>query len=191
MEPCENEAIAAFDTLYTQNHIQILKVLLPYFDPASQKSIAVWIKYMELQYTMSCASLTPAMICCEASEKPDIADIFEKIKNFCTPQERAVFGQICSMKKSLEMYEEMKGMMELFEQLSPEQNPFSGMFSGSGKTEAQQSAKPPEHSFASGGQQNPGSFSAEPMELLKGLLSPEQLSMFEAFSSSLQNADHH
>ena len=104
MEPCENEAIAAFDTLYTQNHIQILKVLLPYFDPASQKSIAVWIKYMELQYTMVCAKRHPAMVCCETLEKPDIADIFEKIKNFCTPQERAVFGHICSMKKSLEMY---------------------------------------------------------------------------------------
>lgn len=184
MEPCENEAIAAFDTLYTQNHIQILKVLLPYFDPASQKNIAVWIKYMELQYTMSCADRQPAMVSCSVSEKPDIADIFEKIKNFCTPQERAVFGQICSMKKSLEMYEEMKGMMELFEQLSPEQNPFTGMFSGSGSPSGRQNA-------ASGMQDSPAPSAAEPMELLKGLLSPEQLALFEAFSSSFQNTNNH
>lgn len=180
MEPCENKAIAAFDTLYTQNHIQILKVLLPYFDPASQKNIAVWIKYMELQYTMSCVNRSPAMICCEISEKPDIADIFEKIKNFCTPRERAVFGQICSMKKSLEMYEEMKGMMDLFEQLSPEQNPFAGIFSGSG-------SPPDRQNTSSGAQDSTASSSSEPMELLKGLLSPEQLAMFETFSSSFQN----
>ena len=183
MEPCENEAIAAFDTLYTQNHIQILKVLLPYFDPASQKSIAVWIKYMELQYTMGCVSRSPAMVCCEASEKPDIADIFEKIKNFCTPQERAVFGQICSMKKGLEMYEEMKGMMELFEQLSPQQNPFAGMFSEKEASSGTQNG-------ASAPADDPPPFSAEPMELLKGLLSPEQLAMFEAFSSSFQNQNN-
>lgn len=185
MEPCENEAIAAFDTLYTQNHIQILKVLLPYFDPASQKSIAVWIKYMELQYTMVCAKRHPAMVCCETLEKPDIADIFEKIKNFCTPQERAVFGHICSMKKSLEMYEEMKGMMELFEQLSPEQNPFAGIFSETEEPAPRQNTSARDNADA------PSSFSTEPMELLKGLLSPEQLSMFEAFSSSFQNTNKH
>lgn len=185
MEPCENEVIAAFDTLYTQNHIQILKVLLPYFDPAIQKNIAVWIKYMELQYTMVCAKRHPAMVCCETLEKPDIADIFEKIKNFCTPQERAVFGHICSMKKSLEMYEEMKGMMELFEQLSPEQNPFAGIFSETEEPAPRQNTSTRNNDDAS------GSFSTEPMELLKGLLSPEQLSMFEAFSSSFQNTNKH
>lgn len=36
MNVCENEAVIAFDTLYTQNHIQILKILLPYFDPYGQ-----------------------------------------------------------------------------------------------------------------------------------------------------------
>ncbi len=46
MNVCENKAVIAFDTLYTQNHIQILKILLPYFDPYGESHLAVWIKYV-------------------------------------------------------------------------------------------------------------------------------------------------
>lgn len=56
MNVCENEAVIAFDTLYTQNHIQILKILLPYFDPYGQNHLAVWIKYLELRYTLEYVS---------------------------------------------------------------------------------------------------------------------------------------
>ena len=59
MNVCENEAVIAFDTLYTQNHIQILKILLPYFDPYGQSHLAVWIK-------ISGAALHPG-ICFQAS----------------------------------------------------------------------------------------------------------------------------
>ena len=83
------------------------------------------------------------------------------------------------------MYEEMKGMMELFEQLSPEQNPFAGIFSETEEPAPRQNTSARDNADA------PGSFSTEPMELLKGLLSPEQLSMFEAFSSSFQNTNKH
>ena len=44
--------VTAFDALYTTNQIQKLKVLLPYIEPSMQKNMAVYIKYMELQYTM-------------------------------------------------------------------------------------------------------------------------------------------
>ena len=45
-------SVMAFDALYTNNQIQKLKVLLPYIDPSMQKNMAVYIKYMELKYTM-------------------------------------------------------------------------------------------------------------------------------------------
>ena len=46
MNVCENEAVIAFDTLYTQNHIQILKILLPYFDPYGQNHLAVCLPFL-------------------------------------------------------------------------------------------------------------------------------------------------
>ena len=42
-------SISEFDALYTTNQIQILKILLPFISPDMQKSIAVYIKFMELK----------------------------------------------------------------------------------------------------------------------------------------------
>ena len=47
------DKIQAFDTLFTNNHIQVYKILLPYFEPPMQKQLAVFIKYMEFRYTLS------------------------------------------------------------------------------------------------------------------------------------------
>ena len=50
---------AAFDTLFTSNRIQILKILAYYMDPRLLKGLAVYIKMSELQYTLTlfCALL--------------------------------------------------------------------------------------------------------------------------------------
>ena len=120
MNVCENEAVIAFDTLYTQNHIQILKILLPYFDPYGQNHLAVWIKYLELRYTLEYVSRHPSPPYknqTSGTSSPDFAVLFEQIKNFCSPQEKALFGELLNLQKNLEMFEEMKGMMQLFETL--------------------------------------------------------------------------
>ena len=44
---------AAFDTLFTNNRIQILKTLAYYIDPHLLKGLAVYIKFQELQYTLA------------------------------------------------------------------------------------------------------------------------------------------
>ena len=44
---------AAFDTLFTSNRIQILKTLAYYIDPHLLKGLAVYIKFLELQYTLA------------------------------------------------------------------------------------------------------------------------------------------
>ena len=111
MNVCENEAVIAFDTLYTQNHIQILKILLPYFDPYGQNHLAVWIKYLELRYTLEYVSRHPSPPYknqTSGTSSPDFAVLFEQIKNFCSPQEKALFGELLNLQKNLEMFEEMK-----------------------------------------------------------------------------------
>lgn len=189
MEPNENEAVAAFDTLYTNNHIQILKVLLPYFDSKGRKHLTVLIKFMELRYTLEYFSRHAALDAAsceehrESGKQPDIVRIFEQIKNFCTPSERAMFDQLANMKKSMEMYEEMMGMMQLFSQLMPEnENTSSGQdaFTGPAESAAQ--------TEASGTNSVPFG-SSNPMDMLKGMLSPEQQTMFEMFQSSFGNTN--
>ena len=46
----DTDKVLAFDTLFTTNHIKMLKVLLFYFDPSAQKMLAVLIKFLELHF---------------------------------------------------------------------------------------------------------------------------------------------
>lgn len=209
MEQNENKAVVTFDTLYTSNHIQILKILLPYFDVKSRKNLAIMIKFMELCYTMEYfnrhTALLDAASCDDQScaRQPDIIEIFEQIKNFCTPSERAMFDQLANMKRSMEMYEEMMGMMQLFNQFAPDADscPENGQTRkhsfasdmGQGKDHASDAdeerinngASAPENLFQDAGRNLFGN--TNPMDMLKGLLSSEQQAMFEMFQSSFGN----
>ena len=95
METCDNQSVIAFDRLYTTNHIQILKVLLPFVDPSAQKNMIILIKFLELQYTLSYIGQSGALGAASRQTHPggsapfDIVQIFEQIRNFCTPTEQA------------------------------------------------------------------------------------------------------
>ena len=62
METIKNEQIYAFDSLYTTNHIQMLKILLPCLNPPLQKNLALYIKFLELRYTISFLSAHPYVL---------------------------------------------------------------------------------------------------------------------------------
>lgn len=197
MEPVENEAVAAFDTLYTNNHIQILKILLPYFDFKGKKHLAVLIKFMELRYTMeyfgrhSTLDADAQNSRKKSAQQPDIVRIFEQIKNFCTPSERAMFDQLANMKKSMEMYEEMMGMMQMFSQLMPEgENAQDESAACDGRPECAGQSGSDRHKPDAPGSQSMNPFAnANPMDMLKGMLSPEQQAMFEMFQGSFGNTN--
>ena len=48
----DQDKVTTFDTLFTNNQIQKLKILMTYLDRSMQKNMAIYIKYLELQYTM-------------------------------------------------------------------------------------------------------------------------------------------
>lgn len=52
MDEKEKDAVLLFDTLYTTNHIQMLKILLSYFPEYSRNQLALFIKFQEFQYTL-------------------------------------------------------------------------------------------------------------------------------------------
>ena len=52
MDSNEQNKVIAFDTLFSTNHISMLKVMLPYMENQTQKSMAVYIKFLELNYTI-------------------------------------------------------------------------------------------------------------------------------------------
>ena len=165
MNQTDNQLILSFDMLYTNNHIQILKLLLPCFEPDTQKKLAVMIKYLEFQYTVAYFRKNPALpgaVCPDRttgsfSGSDDIIEIFSRIRSFCTPTERAMFDQFSAMKKNMARYEEILNMVQLFSEFS----------SLSENTSSDNSAN-----------------TSNPMDFLKNMLTGEQQAMFDLFSAA-------
>lgn len=154
----DSSNVMAFDALYTNNQIQKLKVLLPYIEPSMQKNMAIYIKYMELKYTIDLFKKHPFQICAASADaaKPDFQKIFQELKPYSTEAEIKQLEQMNSMLQTMEMYQEMSQTMSAMQEMFPDI-----------------------------GSQNADNTSSASMEnILMGMLSPEQKAMFEAFSNS-------
>ncbi|MCM1047518.1 MAG: hypothetical protein NC433_03745 [Clostridiales bacterium] len=157
----ESSSVMAFDALYTNNSIQKLKVLFPYVAPSMRKNMAIYIKYMELKYTMDLFKKHPFQICAASTDgdNPDIQKIFQELKPYCTEAESKQLEQLSSMLKTMEMYQEMSQTISAMQEMFP---------------------------HMSTGNAEDGSPSGTSMEdLLMGMLSPEQKAMFDAFSKNI------
>lgn len=146
-----------FDSRTTNNHIQILKTAIPYMEPEKQKYIAIYIKFLELSYTISFfqgLQTPPPYGACSAEtfdeKKPDLLSLLEEIKHFCTKEEQKFIDMMLNMLSAFQMFNTYQTMM--------------------------QAMAPPE-----GGDDGNGSGGMDPFAMLKGMLTPEQQSMFDMF----------
>ena len=117
MRPMDKESpssITEFDALYTTNQIQILKILLPFISPGMQKSIAVYIKLMELKLALDKSHSSHFV---PFSPKPfwgNIEPIYEEIEPFLAQKERESLSQI---KETFKSFQDMKDTMEMFQMM--------------------------------------------------------------------------
>ena len=128
----DNDYVLAFDHFYTNNHIQILKSLLPFIENDSSNKLPVLIKYMELQYTISLCSdgkhsLENGISACSKASldgNADFSDNFENIYNaihqYLAPDEEKSFSQLLSAFRTMKNVREMQQMMELIQNLNPD-----------------------------------------------------------------------
>lgn len=128
------DKIMAFDALFTTNYIRILKLLLEYLEPPLQGQLAVYIKFMELQYTLSLfyhnpfASLPPYASCVHGG----LGDLLEDILPFCSSEERENLQNIQNMLNNFKNMQEMMETFQMLQEVSPE------LFSGFGDADMSQ-----------------------------------------------------
>lgn len=84
MEQKDTSQISAFDTLFSNNHIQMLKVLLPYMDNQFQKYLAIYIKFQELQVALNFVRKRPYPLC-GCMIRPDDTDPAQVVKRPSSP----------------------------------------------------------------------------------------------------------
>ncbi len=157
METNEHDKIIAFDTLYTNNHIQMLKIVMPYFDKQMQGKLAVYIKYLEFRHTLDqCSHSHELSGCSFHKEEFNINKLCSELSPFCSGAEKEKLERIAGIFRSIEMYKEMSRTMEAMKDFAPDL-------------------------FADGLGSQPDN---NMMDMLMGMLSPEQKSMFEMFGGS-------
>lgn len=137
------EAITAFDSLFTTNHIQMLKILLFRLSPEAQGSFALYIKFLELQYTFSFLqkhpSIPPAGVGRPLSgnlfqgDNSDTIELLNELLPFSGPAERGKIEGMKNMLQNMSKFQEMMEMMQMMQEMFPEgmdADNFSSMFSG-------------------------------------------------------------
>ena len=169
----EHNRVIAFDTLFSTNHIQMLKVMLPYLDNQMQKFMAIYIKFLELNYTIDFYKRNPYPVCGCMEKEPyfDLAKMCSELSPYCTAEEKKQIEQMRNIFQGIEMYKEMAKTMEQMKDFMPDIGSFSGFPFGSAASSAESDS-----SSGSGG--------FDMMSLLMNMLSPEQKQMFEMFGGN-------
>jgi len=118
----ENElgSITAFDSLFTTNRIQMMKVLLPYLQPEQQGAVAVCIKAMELNYTLSFFRNNPHALPFRLPHKSDTSQLWDEILPFCGPEERGKVENMKNMMQSMKQMQEMMETMQMMQEMFPD-----------------------------------------------------------------------
>lgn len=172
----DNDSILTFDTLYTTNEIQILKLALPLLSASLRPFAALIIKGKELKY---CFEQLPKGKIENASLELHYLDTFlESALPYCNARQRELFFQLKNIRKTLDMVEQMKSLMTLFGE--DDLSDLGGMlrFFDSATT-----------------QKNAESFSAEKTDrvensflnqFIQSSLSGEQAEMFEKFKRQFE-----
>lgn len=169
MDSSEQNKITAFDTLFSTNHIQMLKIILSYTDNQMQKSLAVYIKFLELNYTIDFYKRNPYPLCgCTKQETSfDIFKMCGELLPYCTEKEKKQIEQIRNIFQSMEMYKEMSKTMEIMKDFMPDMgNMFQTDYDTNQKNDSSHES-------------NQGSGNFDMMNMLMNMLSPEQKEMFE------------
>lgn len=114
---------AAFDTLFTSNRIQILKILAYYMDPRLLKGLAVYIKLSELQYTLALFRRHPETSLCIAPasvNEASAAELCDDLMPLCNEAQKASLRQITQMMDNIHNFQEMMEMVQSMQELFPE-----------------------------------------------------------------------
>lgn len=118
MESHETDSITAFDTLYTTNHLQMLKILLPHMQSDMQPHIAVYIKLNELMVTLQFSKKQHHSYSCHREKETDIQSLISELAPYLNGNEKDMLQKLSDMKDNMEKFQQMSQMMQMMEGLS-------------------------------------------------------------------------
>jgi len=121
MDNCENheiDPVTAFDTLYTSNQLQMLKIVLPYMQENIQRFIAIYIKLKELMIAFHFSSGSYP-----AKKETDMTGMLRYLSPYLSDSEKEMMNQFSFMQENMEQFKQMSAMMQMMNEMggSPEE----------------------------------------------------------------------
>lgn len=203
METIKNEQIYAFDSLYTTNHIQMLKILLPCLNPPLQKNLALYIKFLELRYTISFLHTHPYVISgCGFDKKNREQEIpVGDLLPYLTPREAENLKELQKSMNIMKQFSNMQKNMEALKGILPEgmdlESLFQGLMSGVQETGTDAASRENKENDSSGKSAFPagtGGILQSMMQnasgsgdILKNMMSDSQKELYEKFNERFEN----
>ena len=174
MEKKPTRPMTPFDELTMPSELQTLKLLLPYTPVSGQQSIWILIKFMELQYTMQIFRHPENLLHTQTFHHSPASpmDMLEEVSPYLAPGDAEMLSTLCNVLNIMEM-------MQTFQDSSD--------FSGEGSADHREN----NYENTDSGRQNPPMHfgGMNPMDLMMGILSPEQQEMFQMYQNMFSNSD--
>ena len=175
MEKKSPTPMTPFDEWTVPKELHILKLLLPYTPASSQQALGILVKVIELQHTFQYFQQQKNVLHSQefSAGFSSPLDMLEEIAPYLPPEQAEMLGTFRNMMNIMDMVQmmqEFSGGMET--DFDPSGSPDSEASSGNGA-----GCREGEPSFGMFG----GGF--DPMQLMMGMLSPEQQEMFQMYQT--------
>lgn len=117
MDNHEIDPVTAFDTLYTSNQLQMLKIVLPFMQEKMQHFIAIYIKLNELILAFHFSSGSYPI-----RKGSDFNGILNYLSPYLSDSEKEMMNQFSSMQENMEQFKQISAMMQMMNEMggSPE-----------------------------------------------------------------------
>lgn len=116
-----SDKICAYDSLFTDNHIQMLKILLSNLTPPLQSKLAIYIKFLELKYALHFFKDNPSLNLFSCTQSTTTgSDLINELLPYCNPVEKEQFAQIQGIFQSMKNVQEMMEVFEMMKDIAPE-----------------------------------------------------------------------
>lgn len=104
----ETDAFQDFETLFDTKMFRILRILIPFFPAPYQPMMAVWLRFSQLQYTLSILRnwrSHPGFYKKETQEMPGLDLLLSRLKPCMSPSE---YQELARMQNMFSMYQHFK-----------------------------------------------------------------------------------
>lgn len=118
-----------FDEITSNQNLQILKLILPYTPPETQRFLAVYVKFSELQYTMDFFQYFKKELHTQDFEKKAFSpfDMIQEIQPYLPKHFSETLDKILNILNMLELFETLQEMPGSAENTDSEFDPVSMM----------------------------------------------------------------